>query len=146
MGGLLWLLHSRPLHEVNQKNLYYVSISQIKLNREFTYALKRLVSSDTLTLDLRSSLMSQLPLDQRHQVGEVWARLKQGKVDMLRTSLFHITLFWPSHLILKNLFNVIIHTLLESSVYVKYGPKILDGLSIFFEKSIVYTVRSDLDP
>lgn len=72
-------------------------------------------------------LMSLLPLDQRHHVGEVWARLEQGESRYAPDKYFSYNSFLTFTFDIKNLFNVIKHTLLESSVYVKYGPKILNG-------------------
>lgn len=91
-------------------------------------------------------LMSLLPLDQRHHVGEVWARLEQGESRYAPDKYFPYNSFLTFTFDIKNLFNVIKHTLLESSVYVKYGPKILNGQYAFFEKRDVYVVRFDLDP
>lgn len=79
-------------------------------------------------------LMSLLPLDQRHHVGEVWARLEQGESRYAPDKYFSYNSFLTFTFDIKNLFNVIKHTLLESSVYVKYGPKILNGQYAFFEK------------
>lgn len=91
-------------------------------------------------------LMSLLPLDQRHHVGEVWARLEQGESRYAPDKYFSYNSFLTFTFDIKNVFNVIKHTLLESSVYVKYGPKILNGQFAFFEKRDVYGLRFDFDP
>lgn len=118
-----------------------------KLNGEFTYALKRLLC-DPLPWHLiyGHHLMSLLPLDQRHHVGEVWARLEQGESRYAPDKYFSYNSFLTFTFDIKNVFNVIKHTLLESSVYVKYGPKILNGQFAFFEKRDVYGLRFDFDP
>lgn len=124
-----------------------IALTLIKLNGEFTYALKRLLC-DPLPWHVIYGhyLMSLLPLDQRHHVGEVWARLEQGESRYAPDKYFSYNSFLTFTFDIKNLFNVIKHTLLESSVYVKYGPKILNGQYAFFEKRDVYVVRFDLDP